>query len=72
MMLARIFAFLCALTLIGRAEVSFIQDIRPILSAKCIACHDPDDGVDARGKPRRKTGLQFHKSRFPLSGRGVP
>lgn len=41
------------------AEISFNQDIRPILSAKCIQCHGPDDGVDAKGKPSRKAGLRL-------------
>lgn len=42
-----------------KAKLSFNQDIRPILSAKCIACHGPDDGVDAKGKPNRKAGLRL-------------
>ena len=41
------------------AEISFNQDIRPILSAKCIMCHGPDDGVDAKGKANRKAGLRL-------------
>lgn len=41
------------------AKLSFNQDIRPILSAKCIACHGPDEGVDAKGKPNRKAGLRL-------------
>ncbi len=50
---------LLALIAPSRAELSFNQDIRPILSAKCIACHGPDDGVDAKGKPSRKAGLRL-------------
>lgn len=42
-----------------KAKLSFNQDIRPILSAKCIACHGPDDGVDDKGKPNRKAGLRL-------------
>ena len=48
-----------ALTLLAKAEISFNQDIRPILSAKCIMCHGPDDGVDEKGKPNRKAGLRL-------------
>jgi hypothetical protein len=33
--------------------------VRPILSAKCIVCHGPDDGVDAKGKENRKAGLRL-------------
>ncbi len=44
---------------LSAAELSFNQDIRPILSAKCIACHGPDDGVDVNGKPSRKAGLRL-------------
>ena len=43
----------------SKAELSFNQDIRPILSTKCIVCHGPDDGVDAKGKPSRKAGLRL-------------
>ena len=49
---------LCS-ALLSRAEISFNQDIRPILSSKCIMCHGPDDGVDAKGKPSRKAGLRL-------------
>ena len=58
-MLFRTFALLIALTLIGKSEISFNQDIRPILSSKCIMCHGPDDGVDAKGKANRKAGLRL-------------
>ncbi|MGC6457185.1 MAG: PSD1 and planctomycete cytochrome C domain-containing protein [Akkermansiaceae bacterium] len=44
---------------VGQAKLSFNQDIRPILSAKCIACHGPDEGVDAKGKSNRKAGLRL-------------
>ena len=54
----RLLTFLL-LTTLGRAEISFNQDIRPILSAKCIMCHGPDDGKDAKGKPNRKAGLRL-------------
>ncbi len=46
-------------TLLSQAEISFNKDIRPILSAKCIVCHGPDDGVDAKGKANRKAGLRL-------------
>ena len=49
-------AFL-GLTSFVAAEISFNQDIRPILSAKCIMRHGPDDGVDAKGKPEPGTGV---------------
>ncbi|MGD1978501.1 MAG: PSD1 and planctomycete cytochrome C domain-containing protein [Akkermansiaceae bacterium] len=56
--LATLFAsFVVAST--THAKLSFNQDIRPILSAKCIACHGPDEGVDAKGKPNRKAGLRL-------------
>ena len=44
---------------VGQAKLSFNQDIRPILSAKCIACHGPDEGLDAKGKSNRKAGLRL-------------
>jgi hypothetical protein len=50
---------LLASTLFASAEISFNQDIRPILSSKCIVCHGPDDGVNAKGKPNRKAGLRL-------------
>ena len=53
------FLVLLGLTFPLHADVSFNQDIRPILSAKCIVCHGPDDGVDAKGKPNRKAGLRL-------------
>ncbi|MEN8784393.1 MAG: PSD1 and planctomycete cytochrome C domain-containing protein [Akkermansiaceae bacterium] len=46
-------------TLFSEAEISFNQDIRPILSSKCIMCHGPDDGVDTKGKANRKAGLRL-------------
>ena len=46
-------------TLLSQAEISFNKDIRPILSTKCIVCHGPDDGVDAKGKANRKAGLRL-------------
>jgi len=58
-MLSRIAISCLALTSLAKAEISFNQDIRPILSAKCIVCHGPDDGVDAKGKPNRKAGLRL-------------
>jgi len=58
-MLRRISILLSFSTMFATAEVSFNQDIRPILSAKCIMCHGPDDGVDAKGKPNRKAGLRL-------------
>jgi len=59
MMIFRSIFYLPALTSLTAAEISFNQDIRPILSAKCIMCHGPDDGVDAKGKPNRKAGLRL-------------
>ena len=53
------FLLLFFLTAFASAELSFNQDIRPILSSKCIMCHGPDDGVDAKGKPSRKAGLRL-------------
>ncbi|MGC6581464.1 MAG: PSD1 and planctomycete cytochrome C domain-containing protein [Akkermansiaceae bacterium] len=53
------FLILFALATSAHAKLSFNQDIRPILSAKCIMCHGPDDGVDAKGKPSRKAGLRL-------------
>ena len=50
---------LLASTLFASAEISFNQDIRPILSSKCIVCHGPDDGINAKGKPNRKAGLRL-------------
>lgn len=58
-MLKRVAISCFALTLLAKAEISFNQDIRPILSAKCIVCHGPDDGVDEKGKPNRKAGLRL-------------
>ncbi|MEJ6642181.1 MAG: PSD1 and planctomycete cytochrome C domain-containing protein [Akkermansiaceae bacterium] len=58
-MLKRVAISCFALTLLAKAEISFNQDIRPILSAKCIVCHGPDDGVDAKGKTNRKAGLRL-------------
>jgi hypothetical protein len=58
-MFPRTFLVLLCSALLTRAEISFNQDIRPILSAKCIMCHGPDDGVDAKGKPSRKAGLRL-------------
>ena len=45
---------------VGQAKLSFNQDIRPILSAKCIASHGPDEGVDAKGKSNRKASLRLN------------
>ena len=53
------FLLFLSLTALAHAELSFNQDIRPILSSKCIMCHGPDDGVDAKGKPSRKAGLRL-------------
>jgi hypothetical protein len=60
-MIQRLTILLTTLTLASatHAKLSFNQDIRPILSAKCIACHGPDEGVDAKGKPNRKAGLRL-------------
>ena len=58
-MLRRIFITFFSLHSLAVAEISFNQDIRPILSGKCIQCHGPDDGVDAKGKPNRKAGLRL-------------
>ncbi|MGJ8697636.1 MAG: PSD1 and planctomycete cytochrome C domain-containing protein [Verrucomicrobiaceae bacterium] len=58
-MLFRISIAILVSPFVTKAEISFNQDIRPILSAKCIACHGPDDGVDAKGKPNRKAGLRL-------------
>ncbi|YCM43821.1 PSD1 and planctomycete cytochrome C domain-containing protein [Verrucomicrobiaceae bacterium 227] len=58
-MLKRVSITLLATTFTAAAEISFNQDIRPILSAKCIMCHGPDDGVDEKGKPNRKAGLRL-------------
>ncbi len=54
-----IFIPLLASTFLASAEISFNQDIRPILSSKCIVCHGPDEGVDAKGKTNRKAGLRL-------------
>lgn len=58
-MLRKISSTLIASSIFANAEISFNQDIRPILSSKCIMCHGPDDGVDAKGKPNRKAGLRL-------------
>ena len=58
-MLLRAFITTLILCSSAGAEISFNQDIRPILSAKCIMCHGPDDGVDAKGKANRKAGLRL-------------
>lgn len=58
-MVLRTFLSFLALQSLVYAEISFNQDIRPILSGKCIACHGPDDGIDAKGKPNRKAGLRL-------------
>ncbi|MDG1670607.1 MAG: PSD1 and planctomycete cytochrome C domain-containing protein [Akkermansiaceae bacterium] len=58
-MLLRTFITTLILCSSAGAEISFNQDIRPILSAKCIMCHGPDDGVDAKGKANRKAGLRL-------------
>jgi hypothetical protein len=58
-MFARIALPFFASILLVQAGISFNQDIRPILSSKCIVCHGPDDGVDAKGKPNRKAGLRL-------------
>ncbi|MFT6862001.1 MAG: hypothetical protein ACJAVK_000555 [Akkermansiaceae bacterium] len=58
-MLHRFFLLLATPALLAKSEISFNQDIRPILSSKCIVCHGPDDGVDAKGKPSRKAGLRL-------------
>ncbi|MFT6179817.1 MAG: hypothetical protein ACJAQT_005055 [Akkermansiaceae bacterium] len=58
-MLHRISILLLTSTFLAGAEISFNQDIRPILSSKCIACHGPDDGLDAKGKANRKAGLRL-------------
>ena len=58
-MLERVLTGLLTVALLPAAEISFNQDIRPILSAKCIVCHGPDDGVDAKGKANRKAGLRL-------------
>ena len=58
-MLFRTFITTLILCSSAGAEISFNQDIRPILSAKCIMCHGPDDGVDAKGKANRKAGLRL-------------
>ncbi len=58
-MVERVLLGLLTIALLPAAEISFNQDIRPILSAKCIVCHGPDDGVDAKGKANRKAGLRL-------------
>ena len=56
---SRFFSFFVTLASHSLAEISFNQEIRPILSAKCIMCHGPDDGIDTKGKPNRKAGLRL-------------
>ena len=58
-MFSRYYLLLFLSPLISHAKISFNQEIRPILSAKCIMCHGPDDGVDAKGKANRKAGLRL-------------
>lgn len=58
-MFSRTYILVFLSTLLSQAEISFNKDIRPILSAKCIVCHGPDDGVDAKGKANRKAGLRL-------------
>ncbi|MDB4618769.1 DUF1549 domain-containing protein [bacterium] len=58
-MLLRTYILVFLSPLLLQAEISFNKDVRPILSAKCIVCHGPDDGVDAKGKANRKAGLRL-------------
>ena len=58
-MLSRTYILVFLSPLLLQAEISFNKDVRPILSAKCIVCHGPDDGVDAKGKANRKAGLRL-------------
>ena len=68
-MLRRLFLTLLSSITTAGAEISFNQDIRPILSSKCIVCHGPDDGVDAKGKANRKAGLRLDTPEGAYAGK---
>ena len=44
----------------GQATIRFTKDIRPILAAKCFACHGPDEHA-------RQSGLALHQRELALT-----
>jgi hypothetical protein len=57
-----LFVFLGVPLALAADEIDFSRDIRPILGAKCYACHGPDDAA-------RQAGLRLDQRAFALARR---